>query len=254
MTSADPVTESAKAAQEIAKASSQGIAAVSGLGQWLDQIFGEAIGESVRLHWTVKARERSIASAIYSWECLEVLMHKTEQRLRKRGVTHFRFVPPKIALPLLQNATMEDDDDLHSLWASLLATSLDARSAEVHRKFVSILADLTSADAAILEKMWKDWLVLDKKEERFKSATVSYGPGIDGTDSHDEVSVITLNRLGLVSPNYTQIRTFLPPGHDGDYKQYWPHEDYATVHGDLIAVVFTPLGEAFCGAVITADM
>ena len=254
MTSADPVTESAKAAQEIAKASSQGIAAVSGLGQWLDRIFGEAIGESVRLHWTVKARERSIASAIYSWERLEVLMHKTEQRLRKRGVTHFRFVPPKIALPLLQNATMEDDDDLHSLWASLLATSLDARSAEVHRKFVSILSDLTSADAAILEKMWKDWLVLDKKEERFKSATVSYGPGIDGTDSHDEVSVITLNRLGLVSPNYTQIRTFLPPGHDGDYKQYWPHEDYATVHGDLIAVVFTPLGEAFCGAVITADM
>jgi hypothetical protein len=252
--SADPATESAKAAQEIAKATGQGIAAVSGLGGWLDRIFGEAIGEAVRLHWTTKVRERSIASAIYSWERLELLLNKTEKRLRKRGITHFRFVPPKVVLPILQNATMENDDDLHSLWAALLATSLDAQGAEVHRKFVTILGDLSSTDATVLDRMWKDWLFLDKKEERFQSATVSYGPGIDGTDTHDAASVITLNRLGLVSPNYTQIRTFLPPGHDGDHKEYSPHEDYAMVYGDLTAVVFTPLGEAFCNAVITADM
>jgi hypothetical protein len=210
--SADPVTETAKAAQEIAKAAGQSIAAVSSLGGWLDRIFGEAIGEAVRLHWTTKVRERSIASAIFSWERLELLLHKTEQRLHKRGITHFRFVPPKIALPLLQSATMEDDDYLHSLWAALLASSLDARRAEVHRKFVSILSELTSADAVILDRMWKEWLVLDKKVDRFQSATVSYGPGIGGSDTHDESSVITLNRLGLISPNYTQIRTFLPAG------------------------------------------
>jgi hypothetical protein len=244
----DPITEGAKAAQEIAKATGQGIAAVSGLGGWLDRIFGEAIGEAVRLHWTTKVRERSIASAIYSWERLELLLHKTEQRLRKRGVTRFRFVPPKIVLPLLQSATMEEEDDLHSLWAALLATSLDADGAEVHRKFVTILSDLTSADAVVLNLMWKDWLVLDKKEERFQSATVTYGPGIEGTEVHDEASVITLNRLGLISPNYTQIRTFLPPSHDGDWKTR-VHEDYVQVYGDLLAVVFTPLGEAFCKAI-----
>jgi hypothetical protein len=245
---ADPITEGAKAAQEIARATGQGIAVVSGLGGWLDRIFGEAIGEAVRLHWTTKVRERSIASAIYSWERLELLLHKTEQRLRERGVTQFRFVPPKIVLPLLQNATMENEDDLHSLWAALLATSLDADGAEVHRKFVTILSDLTSADAVVLKLMWKDWLVLDKKEERFRSATVSYGPGIDGTDAHDEASVITLNRLGLISPNYTEIRTFLPAAHDGDWKTS-EHADYVHVYGDLLAVVLTPLGEAFCKAV-----
>lgn len=251
--STDPVTEGAKAAQEIAKAAGQGISVVRGLGGWLDRIFGEAIGEAVRLHWTTKVRERSIASAIYSWERLELLLHKTEQRLRKRGISHFRLVPPKVALPLLQSATMEDDDDLHSLWAALLATSLDAGSADVHRKFITILSDLTRADAAILDRMWKDWLILDKNEVRFQSETVSYGPGISGTETYDEASVITLNRLGLIAPNYTQIRTFLPAAHDGDWKTHL-HEDYAMVFGDLTAVVFTPLGEAFCNAVITADM
>jgi Abortive infection alpha len=233
----DPISESAKAAQEIAKATGQGIAAVNSLGGWLDRIFGEAIGEAVRLHWTTKVRERSIASAIFSWERLELLLHKTEHRLRKRGVTRFRFVPPKIVLPLLQSATMEDEDDLHSLWAALLATSLDADGAEVRRKFVTILSDLTSADAAVLNLMWRDWIILDKKEER-QSATVTYGPGIEGTEAHDEASVITLNRLGLISPNYTQIRTFLPPAHDGDWKTE-VHEDYVQVYGDLLAVVCT---------------
>ena len=213
---------------------------LSGLGGWLDRIFGDAIGEAVRLRWTTKVRERSIVSAIYSWERLELLLHKTEQRLRERGVTQFRFVPPKIVLPLLQNATMENEDDLHSLWAALLATSLDAYGAEVHRKFVTILSDRTSADAVVLNLMWKDWLVLDKKEARFRSETVTYGPGIDGTVTHDEASVITLNRLGLISPSYTEIRTFLPASHDGDWQTREP-EDQVQVYGDLLAVVFKGL-------------
>lgn len=70
-----------------------------------------------------------------------------------------------------------------------------------------------------------------------------------GTESHDESSVITLNRLGLIAPNYTEIKTYLPAAHDGDWKTT---EESASVqlYGDLLAVVVTPLGEAFCRAVM----
>jgi len=143
---------------------------------------------------------------------------------------------------------METEDDLHTLWATLLATALDAKGAEVHRKFVSILSDLTSADAAVLELLWKDWLVVDM--EPFKSsATVTYGPGVSGSDKHDEASMVTINRLGLVSPNYVEITTYQPPGHDGDYKEPRTHEDNARAYGDLMTVAFTPLGIAFCEAI-----
>ena len=56
----------------------------------------------------------------------------------------------------------------------------------------------------------------------------------------NEASVITLNRLGLISPSYTEIRTFLPASHDGDWQTREP-EDQVQVYGDLLAVVFKGL-------------
>jgi hypothetical protein len=121
----DPITESAKATQEVAKGSAKALEAAEGLGGWLDRVFGEPIEHSVKSIWTNKIRERSIAGAIHSWERLELLLRKTEERLRKQGVKEFRFVPPKLALPLLQNATMEDVDDLHSLWSNCQFTTYE---------------------------------------------------------------------------------------------------------------------------------
>jgi hypothetical protein len=79
----DPIAEGAKATQEVAKATSKGLEVVQSLGGWLDRMFGESIEHSVRSIWTNKVRERSIASAIYSWERLELLAHKTEERLQR---------------------------------------------------------------------------------------------------------------------------------------------------------------------------
>ncbi len=249
MSGDDPIIESAKATQEVAKATAEGLAAARDLGGWLDRVFGEGVEHSVKSIWTNKVRERSIAGAIHSWERLELLLHKTEQRLREKGVKQFRLVPPKLALPLLQYSTMEDDDDLHSLWASLLAAAMDSKAAEVHRKYVTILADLTGPDAVVLRKMWVEWQTLDLKTERWRSSTVTYGPGVAGTDGHSEVSVITLNRLGLIEPSYTEIRTYLPAAYDGDYKTLEQGDD-VQVYGDLLRVVLTGLGEAFCEAVL----
>jgi hypothetical protein len=247
----DPVSESAKATQEVAKIATKGLEVVDHLGGWLDRMFGEGVEHSVKAIWTNKVRERSIAGAIHSWERLELLLQKTEERLRKRGVTQYRLVPPKLALPLLQNATMENEDDLHSLWAALLAAAMDPATNEVHRKYVTILADLTGPDAIVLRQIWSEWQAADK-QETWGTSTLTYGPGVRGTESHDATSVITLNRLGLIAPNYTEITTYLPAGHDGYYKTM-EQGDRVQLYGDLLTIVVTPLGEAFCRAIVPTE-
>jgi hypothetical protein len=244
----DPISESAKAAQEVAKTTGKVIDVGRGLGGWLDRMFGEAIEQEVGRIWTVPATERRIAAAIYSWERLEVLLNKAKNNLHRRGVIRFRVPPPKVILPLLENATMEDNDDLHSLWAQLLATALDAAADEVHRKFVSILIDLTSGDARILCTLWKQWQVADKKKDT-RDSTLTYGPGVDGTYSHNESSIVTLNRLGLIASAYTKIKTFEPGGHN-EHGDWGPTQDDVLIYGYLGSVVITPLGEAFCRAVM----
>src|SRR5712675_719678 len=127
---AKAIEEAAKAVQEVAKAGGKAIVAGQKAGGWLDRIFGGAVEDSVALVWSDRVKARRIAAAIYDWERLLLLLEKTRARLRKKRIVTTRIPPPKIMLPLLENATMETEDDLHTLWATLLATALDAKGAE----------------------------------------------------------------------------------------------------------------------------
>jgi len=84
-----------------------------------------------------------------------------------------------------------------------------------------------------------------------RDSTLPYGPGVDGTYSHDEASIVTINRLGLIAPAYTKIKTF-EPGGQNIHGDWGPTQDDVLVYGDLGSVVFTPLGEAFYRAVMPA--
>jgi hypothetical protein len=58
-----------------------------------------------------------------------------------------RKIPLKIALPLLENATLEEDDDLQEVWARLLVNSGDANSGiQSLTAFGSVLAEMSAPD------------------------------------------------------------------------------------------------------------
>jgi len=243
----DLTNEGAEAAGEIAKTTGKAVDAARDLGGWLNRIFGEAVEHTVGIIWTDKVRERRIASSIYSWARLRTLLEKTEAELERKGISRYRIPPAKIMLPLLENATLEDDESLQLLWAKLLATALDEAGEEVHRKFVTILSELTRGDAETLEKIWLNWRIMDKKTTR--SQTVTYGPGVDGACAHKESSIITLNRLGIIEPAYLKFKTFSSPQNYSD-PDFFPREEEVTIPGDLDVVSITKLGEEFCLSVL----
>lgn len=254
--SGDPnevITESAKALQELAKTGGKAIDASRGVGGWLNRVFGQGIEDAVALHWSDRVKALRIERAIYDWEKLEELMNKVDARLKAKGVYTLRLPPPKIALAIIENATIEDDDDLHSKWANLLATGLDPAADEIHKKYVSVLSDLTGADANVFQTLCEQWLDPNKppKEGRYRSMT--YSPTVDGTASHDEISIITLNRLGLISPGYTDFLTYIP----NESRSWKDFDDFHTneikAYGDLEVVQVTEFGIAFYKAVINID-
>jgi hypothetical protein len=174
-------------------------------------------------------------------------VQKVEKRLRAKGVVQTRLPPPKVVLPLLEHATMEYEDELHSLWANLLATAMDPAEEQAHRKYVSTLAEMTSEDAAVLEALWAKWEVHDKNEEWFWNGPLKYEPGVDAP-KNAEISMITLNRLGLVDGTRTQIYAY-KKNESAKYGEQEGYEEELIVPGTLEVVVFTPFGEAFCDAI-----
>jgi hypothetical protein len=245
----EAITESAKAVREVAKVGGKAIDAGREAGGWLNRIFGKGIEDAVGLHWSDRITARRIEAAIYNWERLVELLNKVERRLKDKGITAIHAVPPKIALPIIENATIEDDDDLHTLWANLLSTALDASAEQVHKKYVSTLAELTGQDALLLLEIYDEWTKVDKTK-LFEHSTLKYGPSVDGIASHDAVSIISLNRLGLIFPAFTEFETYEPGWHDNRYGELGPYRDRVRMYGDLEVVTITAFGEAFCKAVL----
>lgn len=98
-----------------------------------------------------------IADKVRFWRLKQAvdLKEKTEAFLDQRGVTDTRSVPLKLTLAIVDGATIEEEDELHTLWARLLANALDPSfKPELRVAYVDILRSLTAFDARLLQEIY----------------------------------------------------------------------------------------------------
>jgi hypothetical protein len=82
------------------------------------------------------------------------LMQKVRRAIDEAGFEP-KTIPDKIWVPLLQEAVLEDDDELQTLWANLIANAADPRSGVVFRESLgNALRQLTSADVRFLDQLY----------------------------------------------------------------------------------------------------
>jgi abortive infection alpha-like protein len=188
--------ESAKAAQEVAKTASKAIEAGEKVGGFLVKIFGDTLVElGETLHdWARYFRYKNLLSIQDRVE----LIHSA-RKLEGRTIP----IPPRYALPLIQNASEEDDPTLQELWAGLIANATDpSKHLDLSRMLIGVLASLEPLDLTVLRFLNdQGWL-------QFRNIP---GGGIDAAKlqagigvSVDKLrlSLQNLNRLGLVGDEY----------------------------------------------------
>ncbi len=158
----EALAETAKAVREVAKTVANAIDAGRQAGGLLDRIFGPGVQDWVGRKWSDRQRALRVAAAIYDWARLEELLYKTAVDLEAMGVKATRQIPPKIAISLIENATVEHDDELHSRWAKMLANALNPSAGEIEKKFITTLAELTSRDMQVFDILCKEWMARDK--------------------------------------------------------------------------------------------
>ena len=116
---------------------------------------------------------------------------------------HPQAVSPRLFLPILDRASIEDDEDLHSRWAALLANAGTSPNS-VHPSFIEILRQLTPDDAHLLDKLYDScaskrirrvtpWVDTITYAERERRAAAGENP---------EESFQNLIRLGLIQSDY----------------------------------------------------
>ena len=119
-----------------------GLAAAEGV---IQKMFGPA-AEEIGLMFRDKAR-------VYRLKNLLSVVTKTDELLRANSA-NLHTVPLRTLLPIIEGASLEDDDALSKKWAGLLASaavSLEPWAA--HPSFPRILSEITAHEAVMLDRL-----------------------------------------------------------------------------------------------------
>ncbi len=148
MSSEDPVSETAKAVQEVAKVTGKAIDAGATFGGFISQYVAGSIEQGMGIFEDKLKYMR--------WERQVRLMQRAEQLLKETGLSQpTRVIPLKLAIPLLEAASLEDDDYLQDLWARLLVNGANGSSrVSLQRAYISTLEQLNTLEAIILQKIY----------------------------------------------------------------------------------------------------
>jgi len=199
------IEESAKAAQEIAKTTGSAIGAIENFGQFIARFINGPLEQGVGI---VEDKLKYMR-----WERQVRLMQRAEELMHEIGLeAPSRPVPMKFAVPLLQAASLEENDSLQDRWATLLVNAANASSeVELKRVYIDILERISAVEARILETVYSipyeqmqhaAVLTKDLPEQAFIVPD-------DSTLAHEEPSneivlaLANLDRLGCLSVSHS---------------------------------------------------
>jgi hypothetical protein len=168
--------------------------ALQPIGEMLRKIVGplaDEMGESL-----------GVVAKHYRYKLAVKMYQKTERMLMDAGINPHA-VPPRLFLPMIENASMQDDEDLHTRWAALLANAA-ASPDSVHPSFIEVLRQLTPKDAKLLDELYdscvskgnrsvQPWVGSITWAERDRRTTAGENP---------EEQFQNLAHLGLIATEY----------------------------------------------------
>jgi len=127
------------------------------------------------------------------------ILGKAQDMLNSAGIDP-KSVPLRVLVPLLDGAALEDDDNLATKWAALLANAaMQGSNVNLIPSFSNILSQLQPRDAAILDILNKEQWYHTKKPQNIM--LFAFRPTIQEplhlSDTEYELSVDNIVRLGI---------------------------------------------------------
>jgi hypothetical protein len=144
--------ETAKAVQKVAAVADKSLDTANSFGSFLNTVFGAG--------FTQIGGAFSDWAHVYRYEQAIKLAEKVRRIHQNRAIEGSTIaIPPRLAIPLLQQATLEDDEQLLDMWAALIANATDPnRPVEARRSYSGLLSSMEPLDALVLAEIyrWKE--------------------------------------------------------------------------------------------------
>ncbi len=147
MEKSQDIVEASKAVREVARTGGKTVDLVGDFGRFISQFVSGSLEQGTGI-FEDKLR-------YMRWERQVRYMERVHQRMNELGErSPTKPIPLKLAVPLFQAASLEDDDYLQDMWANLLVNaSVPKRGVELRRAYIDVLERLSPAEALVLEKL-----------------------------------------------------------------------------------------------------
>lgn len=174
--------------KEIAKATTKALEVAEKVGVFFTTVLGDTfkeLGSSVH-DWAKYFRYKNILK-----------IQDKVNTLHEKRQTQGKSIPvkPSIGIPMLEAASLTDDEYLQHKWAALITNAMDPEQNNSIRKiYVDILSSLEPQDAVIL-----DWMNEKRKSDKKAKITIALISSELSIEKKDvEIAVSNLNRQGLI--------------------------------------------------------
>ena len=193
------IVESAKAVREVAKTTGNAIDATRDLGKFVARFIEGPLEKASRIV------ENELSYML--WGRQARFMKRTQELLEEVGLSEpTRPIPMTVAIPLFQAASLEEDDDLQDIWATLLVNAANADSGvDVQRMYVSILEKFGHLEVRILQTIYSspikrlDGVRTELLPDRIVDQPYRGQPPLPPETV--ELSLWNLSRLGCIRPD-----------------------------------------------------
>ena len=228
--------EISKAIQESAKLGEKGLEIADKAGSFFAKVLKQPINE---ISGMITDKLRFIR-----WKRMVQMADEVNKILEEKKITETRPVPPKIALPILEEASLEDDPNLQYLWNHLLANAMNPNfNDELRYGFVEMIKEITGIEAKLINEFYE---VLRRKGKLTPLSDVFQYSLTKEQIMHVlrisadmyAISVNNLMRMQLLSPALLKSGG-VPLG-----------SEPLTIYKGIDAVTLTPLGVKFVEACI----
>lgn len=227
--------EIAKAIQETAKLGTKGLDTAEKAAGFFAKVFKVSVEEIAGIV-TDKLR-------FVRWRRLVQMSDEVEQILQEKGVTDTRAVPPKLALPIFEDASLEDDPNIQHMWNHLLANAMNPDfNSEIRYGFLDMIKGITAKEAMLLNKFYGT--LRSENKVRPLSRLVDYSitkeqlmQALEMSEDDYAVAAHNLMRLQLTAPAVLTGGVKMGP-------------EPLTVYKGIDAITLTPLGALFVEACI----
>lgn len=156
MNSEESTKEVAKAVQEVAKTSGQMVGAAEKLGEFISKYTHESFEAGLGIFADKLQYMR--------WERQQRLMKRADEFLKKEGLVNpQKIIPFKFAVPLLEAASLEENDELQDLYAILLVNASNPNSGvDISRSYIDVLERFTPKMVKIFHNIYSTQLTEEK--------------------------------------------------------------------------------------------